>query len=84
MPDEVIEEIDARAAVMGTTRSGFLRDAAAHYAATIDEAEAARARSERLARVLEKMRSVAPSVGAPGAGKVIRELRDSEPRWDKP
>lgn len=84
MPDEVIEEIDRRAEAAGTTRSGFLRDAAAHYGAQLDEAAAARARSQRVLHALEKMRSLAPAVGAPGSDKVIRELRDAPPRWEKP
>lgn len=84
MPDEVIEEIDRRAQAVGTTRSGFLRDAAAHYAAQLDEEAAAKARSQRVLHALEKMRSLAPTVGAPDSAKVIRELRDAPPRWEKP
>lgn len=84
MPDEVIEEIDRRAQATGTTRSGFLRDATAHYAAELDAEAAAKARSERVMSALEKMRSLAPAVGAPGADAVIRELRDAPPRGEKP
>lgn len=83
MPDEVIEEIDRRAEATGTTRSGFLRDAAAHYAAALDEEAASKARSQRVLHALEKMRSFAPNVGAPGSATVIRELRESSPRWEK-
>lgn len=34
-------------------------------------------RTQRVNGALEKMRSVAPSVGAPDSGKVIRDLRDA-------
>ena len=45
------------------------------------ENEAAQAaRAERLGRALDKMRSLAPAVGAPDAGKAIRELRDEPSR----
>jgi metal-responsive CopG/Arc/MetJ family transcriptional regulator len=83
VPDEVLDEIDRRARSAGTTRSGFLRDAAAHYMTALDEKAAAEERSKRVLTALDKMRSLAPSVGAPGSGTVIRELRDAAPRWDK-
>lgn len=83
MPDDVIEEIDRRAEATGTTRSGFLREAAAHYGAALDEEASASARSTRVLGALEKMRSLAPVVGAPDSDKAIRELRDASPRWEK-
>lgn len=83
LPDGLLEEIDRRADQHGMTRSGFLREAAGRYISTLDEESQARAREKRLGQALEKMRSIAPSVGAPDAAKVIRELRDAEPRWEK-
>ncbi len=45
------------------------------------ENEAAQAaRAERLGRALDKMRSLAPAVGAPDTGKAIRELRNEPSR----
>lgn len=83
LPDGLLEEVEQRAADMGMSRSGFLQEAAAHYITAIDiEAEAA-ARTERLSRVRDRMRSVAHAVGAPDASKAIRELRDEAPRWEK-
>ena len=84
LPDGMLEEIDRRAGASGSTRSGFLRDAAAHYLTALDDEAARSARARRVGKALQKMRSLAPVVGAPGSAKVIRELRDAPPRWEKP
>ncbi len=84
VPDGILDEIDRRAESAGTTRSGFLRDAAAHYMGALDEQTAAKERSKRMLSALDKMRSLASSVGAPDAATMIRELRDTAPRWEKP
>jgi len=84
LPDGMLEEIDRRTGPTGTTRSGFIRDATAHYLTALDEAAARSARARRVGKALEKMRSLAPVVGAPGSAKVIREeQRDAAPRWEK-
>ncbi len=83
LPDGLLEELDRQAADAGATRSGFLREAAVHYLATLEEEAAQRARAERLGHAMDKMRSLAPSVGAPGAATSIRELRDAPPRWER-
>lgn len=83
VPDGILDEIDRRVESTGTTRSGFLRDAAAHYMTALDEQTAAAERTARVMRALDKMRSLASSVGAPGAATVIRDLRDAAPRWEK-
>lgn len=82
LPDGLLEEVDRRAEGQGMTRSGFLREAANRYITALDTDAQAKAREERLGRALEKMRSIAPAVGAPDAARVIRELRDAEPRWE--
>jgi len=84
LPDGLLEEIDRRAGAAGATRSGFLQDAAAHYLTALDEEAARAARAKRVGRALDKMRSLAPVVSAPGSAKVIREMRDAPPRWEKP
>lgn len=83
IPDALLEEIDRRADATGTTRSGFVQDAAAHYLTTLDREAARVARAERLGCALQKMRSLAPVVGAPGSARVIREMRDAPPRWER-
>jgi len=83
LPDALLEEVDDRAKASRTTRSGFLQEAAAHYLAALDEESAREARAKRRTEALNKMRSIAPAVGAPDAAKTIRELRDAAPRWDE-
>jgi hypothetical protein len=83
VPDGLLEEIDRRAGASGTTRSGFMQDAAAHYLTALDDEAASAARAKRLGKALEKMRSLAPVVGAPGSARVVRETRDAPPRWEK-
>jgi metal-responsive CopG/Arc/MetJ family transcriptional regulator len=83
LPDDMLDEIDRRATEAGASRSGFVREAAAHYLTALDEEAARVARAERLTAAFQKMRSIAPSVGAPDAAKVIREQRDAPPRWEK-
>lgn len=83
LPDGMLEEIDRRAGSSGASRSGFIREAAAHYLTALDDEAARAARAERVGHALEKMRSLAPVVGAPGSAKVIREQRDAPPRWEK-
>lgn len=83
IPDGLLEEIDRRADQHGLSRSGFLREAAGRYISTLDEEAQVKAREKRLGRALEKMRSIAPALGAPDTARVIRELRDAQPRWEK-
>lgn len=83
LPDALLEEVDDRARATRTTRSGFLQEAAAHYLATLDEKSARETREKRRSAALDKMRSIAPAVGAPDGAKTIRELRDAAPRWDE-
>ncbi|PKQ29519.1 MAG: hypothetical protein CVT60_04910 [Actinobacteria bacterium HGW-Actinobacteria-10] len=83
LPDGLLEEVEQRAADMGVTRSGFLQEAAARYITAIETDKETAARTERLSRVRDRMRSVANAVGVPDAAKAIRELRDEAPRWEK-
>jgi metal-responsive CopG/Arc/MetJ family transcriptional regulator len=83
LPDELLVEIDGRAAAANVTRSAFVREATASYIASLDEKSEDEERTRRVRRALDKMRSVAPSVGSPDSAKVIRELRDAAPRWER-
>ncbi|MFA5844565.1 MAG: type II toxin-antitoxin system HicB family antitoxin [Coriobacteriia bacterium] len=83
LPDGMLEEIDRRASAAGATRSGFLQDAAGHYLTALDEEAACAARAKRVGHALQKMRSLAPVVGAPGSAKAIREIRDAPSRWEQ-
>lgn len=83
LPDDLLSEVDSRAAEAGTTRSGFIREAATHYVTALDEEAARAARADRIGKAFEKMRSLAPLVGAPDAAACIREQRDAPPRWEK-
>jgi metal-responsive CopG/Arc/MetJ family transcriptional regulator len=83
MPDGMLDDVDRRAGDAGLTRSGFVQEAIAHYGAQLDSEKAQRERAERLGQAAAKMRAIAPLVGAPDAERVIREVRDAPPRWDK-
>jgi predicted transcriptional regulator len=83
LPDGLLNEIDRRADARGSTRSAFIRDAAAHYLTSLDEEAARAARARRVGKALEKMRTLAPVVGAPGSARVVREQRDAPPRWER-
>lgn len=82
VPDGLLEEIDRAAAEAGMTRSGFLQEAGARYAA---EVGAGRARDERQERILAAQRRAA-EIGSqlppgPDGLTLLRELRDSWPDW---
>lgn len=83
LPDGLLAEIDRRATAAGDSRSGFIREAAAHYLTALDSEAARAARVERVGGALAKMRSLAPIVGAPDSAKLIRESRDDAPRWER-
>lgn len=83
LPDGLLEEVDRRAEADGESRSAFIREATAHYLTSLDERAEAAARAERIGRAVRKMRSLAPSVGAPDSARVIREVRDAPARWEQ-
>ncbi|TDB36916.1 MAG: hypothetical protein D9V44_10430 [Actinobacteria bacterium] len=81
-PDGVLEEIDRRAAAAGTTRSGFLQEAAAHYIAELDRATEQDERRVRIDRAIAGMREIGRRIPAGADGTaLIRQLRDEPPRW---
>lgn len=82
VPDELLAEIDRRATQAGTTRSGFVQEAAARYISTLD-AEAARlARAERIGSAVGRMREIAEHMpkGTDGTA-VIKRLRELPEPW---
>lgn len=81
-PDGVLEEIDRRAAAAGTTRSGFVQEAAAHYIAELDRATEQDERRVRIDRAIAGMREIGRRIPAGSDGTaLIRQLRDAPPRW---
>jgi len=85
VPDALLAEIDRRAADAGTTRSGFVQEAAARYITELDEEQARLARAERIGKALEKMREVAEHMppGTDGTA-IIRHFRDVPEPWLPP
>ncbi len=81
-PDGVLEEIDRRAAESGTTRSGFVQEAAAHYIAELDRATELDERQARIERAITGMREIGSRMpsGLDGTS-LIRQQRDAPPRW---
>lgn len=82
MPDGLLAEVDRRAAEAGTTRSGFIQEASAHYLTALDEEAARQSRAERLSEAYGKMRRVAQRMppGTDGTA-LIRRFRDEREPW---
>ncbi len=82
VPDALLEDIDQRAAETGTTRSGFVQEAAAHYIAQLDAEQARAERAERIEAAIGKMRETATHMpkGTDGTA-IIRHFRDLPEPW---
>ncbi|MDP2182247.1 MAG: ribbon-helix-helix domain-containing protein [Actinomycetota bacterium] len=85
VPDALLQEIDRRAAETGTTRSGFIQEAAARYVAELDAEQARAERAERIGKAIEGMREVAKHMpkGTDGTA-IIRHFRDMPEPWLPP
>lgn len=84
-PRGVLEEIDRRAAETGTTRSGFVQEATAHYIAELDRAAGQDERQARIERAIVGMRDVGRRIPAgPDAVALIRQARDTPSTWLEP
>ncbi len=85
VPDALLADIDRRVAETGTTRSGFVQEAAARYIAELDEEQARLERAERIGKAIEKMREVAKHMppGTDGTA-IIRHFRDLPEPWLAP
>ncbi len=82
MPDALLEEIDVHAHKAGTTRSGFIQEAAAHYIASLKTKNAEAERYDRIGRAMEAMAETAKKI-PPGESGValIRRSRDLPREW---
>lgn len=77
MPEELLAEIDAEAEAIGTTRSGVIREAAAHYVVERRAQSLAAERRVRVSAALERMKAIAaqPKADDRPSLEVLRELR---------
>jgi metal-responsive CopG/Arc/MetJ family transcriptional regulator len=78
MPDELLDDIDALAAELHRSRSGFVAEASARYVADLHAESAERERRERIGAAIRAAREIAKLV-PPGRDttELIREDRDS-------
>ena len=81
----MLADIDKRVAETGTTRSGFIQEAAARYITALDYEQARLERSKRIGQAIKKMREVAKSMppGTDGTA-IIRHFRDLPEPWLAP
>lgn len=81
-PEGMLEDIDRRASSAGETRSAFVQDAVAHYAADLDRESESRARQTRVERAILGMREIGEALSAGVDGvTLIRRSRDETPAW---
>jgi len=85
VPDSLLDDIDRRAAEAGTTRSGFVQEAAARYIAQLDADKARAVRAERIGTAIEGIRDIAEHMpeGVDGAA-IIRRFREAPEPWLPP
>ncbi|PKQ29804.1 MAG: hypothetical protein CVT60_03510 [Actinobacteria bacterium HGW-Actinobacteria-10] len=86
-PAGMLEDIDARAAHGGTTRSGFVQEAVATYTAALDRNTDLLSRSERIEAAIAGMREIGSALPpGPDGATLIRRHRAARPGWleDKP
>lgn len=79
LPDGLLSEIDAKAAERGTTRSGFIQEAAAGYVTALDAEKAEAERDARFERALRHAKEIGRMID-PDFDEVaaIRHDRDSD------
>ncbi len=81
-PDGMLEEIDRRAAEVGTTRSGFIQEATATYIAHTDYEAEREERRRRIKRAQEHMAEIGRRMPpGPDGTTIIRQFRDALPDW---
>jgi len=81
-PDGMLEDIDARAAATGTTRSAFIQEATAQYLAQLDYAAERASRTARIERALSDMLEIGASLPpGPDGVTILRQMRDAVPEW---
>jgi len=78
----MLEEVDRRASVSGTTRSAFIQEATARYMAQLDFDAEHKERAERIERAKWHMREIGASLPpGPDGVTLIRQMRDAVPEW---
>ncbi len=81
-PDDMLEDIDRRAAEAGTTRSGFIQEATATYIARLDQDAEREERRKRIERAQERMAEIGSRMQpGPDGVTIIRQFRDALPEW---
>ena len=81
-PDGMLEEVDARAAKGGTTRSAFIQEATRQYLAQLDYETERAERAARVERALVHMREIGASLPpGPDGVTLLRQMRDAVPEW---
>jgi predicted transcriptional regulator len=83
LPDTLLEEVDALARELERSRSGLVQEATARYVAELKADRAARERRERIEAAIQRARLLGRQIpDGPSGVELIRELRDSPPRWE--
>ena len=80
MPQELLEQIDSEAELLGITRSGLIQEASVRYIArsqTDREAEARRLRATAAARRMKRI-GADIGIGSPDTASLVAEARAAE------
>jgi metal-responsive CopG/Arc/MetJ family transcriptional regulator len=79
MPQELLEEIDAEASVLGLTRSGLIQEASARYVASARQDREAEVRRLRIEAAAARMRRIGVEFGPAGdTARLVAEARTAE------
>ena len=79
MPQELLDEIDAEASVLGLSRSGLIQEATARYVVTTREDREAEVRRLRVEAAAERMRRIGVDFGPAGdTAQLVAEARSAE------
>ena len=78
LPDQLLDEVDALAKELCSSRSGFVAEATARYVATVSEARARAERLDRIDRAVERAKQLGESVGSFDSTAAIRADRSRD------
>ena len=79
MPQELLEEIDAEASVLGLTRSGLIQEASARYVVSARQDREAEVRRLRVEEAAARMRRIGVEFGPTrDTAKLVAEARAAE------
>lgn len=82
LPDSLLADVDALAAELERSRSGFVAEATARYVATVRDERAEAERRTRIDRAIADARTIAEKFGAFDGTALVREDRESGHRLD--